>query len=207
MRRVGQPQVVFAVAVHALQECVELELSLASPVRRKAEGEGRCSIVILGFVRIRVAYLVVSAGLARLAGGPVVLMVGRLVVVISGLVVVPDLTRTRRPDMFGCFVRFAGLVGFARLAVVPRLVVVTGLVPFACLVLFVRFVMVMTAGLAIVRRDQGLTKARLMQGHTRSDRRHEGEGEHGQQKMCHEVPPYAVATVGVRITLLARSSK
>src|SRR5439155_11699110 len=93
----------------------------------------------------------------------------------------------------------------ASLVCSDRLVVVARLVPFAGLI--VRFVMVLTARHVAGRCGAAQDVAGLMQGHTRSDRRHEGESEHGQYQMCHEVPPYAGVTAASGITLLARSSK
>jgi hypothetical protein len=63
---------------------------------------------------------------------------------------------------------------------------VTRFIPLAGLVLFVRLTAVVTARLAL---RGGLAIADLMQGHSRSDRTDEGEGEHGQYKISHGTPP------------------
>src|SRR2546423_3171483 len=160
--------------------------TVASRSVGKEKAEGRTSVV-LRFVRVGVADPGLITGFVRLARGSIVVVLGRLVVVIAGLVVILDLT----------------LAG--RKCVVGGLVVVARLIPFAGLI--VRFVMVLTARRAAGRCGACQDVAGLMQGHTRSDRRDEGEGEHGQYQMCHEVPPlYGVTSAG-RITLLARSSK
>src|SRR6266550_5544863 len=141
---------------------------------RKRKAEGRTSVV-LRFVRVGVADPGLITGFVRLARGSIVVVLGRLLVVIAGLVVILNLALARRECVVG------GLVCPDRLVVVARLI------PFAGLI--VRFVMVLTARNAAGRCGAAQDVAGLMKGHTRSDRRHEGEGEHGQYQMCHEVPP------------------
>src|SRR5207302_8286699 len=161
-------------------------------VSGKRRAEGRNSVV-LGFVRVGVADPGNITGFVRLARGSIVVVLGRLVVVIAGLVVILNLTLAGRECVVGGHV------------CPDRLVVVARLVPFAGLI--VRFVMVLAARHAAGRCAATQDVAGLMQGHTRSDRRHEGESEPGQYQMCHEVPPYAGVTAASGITLLARSSK
>src|SRR5205814_1759658 len=86
--------------------------------------------------------------------GSIVVVLGRLVVVIAGLVVILNLTLAGRECVVG------GLVCPDRLVVVARLV------PFAGLI--VRFVMVLTARHAAGRRGASQDVAGLMQGHTAS---------------------------------------
>src|SRR5437870_2370916 len=156
--------------------------TVASRSVGKEKAEGRTSVV-LRFVRIGVADPGLITGFVRLARGSMVVVLGRLVVVIAGLVTILNLAQAGRPRVF------RGLVCRAGLIVVAGLVTIARLVPFARPVLIVRFVVVVTARFAAGRCGATQDVAGLMQGHTRSDGRHEGEGEHGQYQMCHEVPP------------------
>src|SRR5207244_7217365 len=135
------------------------------------------------------------ACLSRVGRGFMVVVLGGFVVVFAVIVTILTLALARLPHLFGGVVRVACLVVVARL------------VPFAGLVLFVRLIVVVTALFAAGRRGTCQDVTGLMQGHTRSDRGHEGEGKHDQYQMCHEVPPSDGVTAAGRITLLAQSSK
>src|SRR6266550_1555340 len=134
----------------------------------KRRAEGRNSVV-LRFVRIGVADPGLITGFVRLARGSMVVVLGRLVVVIAGLVTILNLAQAGRPRVF------RGLVCRAGLIVVAGLVTIARLVPFAGPVLIVRFVVVVTARFAAGRCGATQDVTGLMQGHTRSDGRHEGE--------------------------------
>src|SRR5437879_13356997 len=106
-------------------------------VSRKERAEGRNSVV-LRFVRIGVADPGLITGFVRLARGSMVVVLGRLVVVIAGLVTILNLAQAGRPRVF------RGLVCRAGLIVVAGLVTIAHLAPFARPVLIVRFVVVRT---------------------------------------------------------------
>src|SRR6266550_1118578 len=118
-------------------------------VSRKERVEGRNSVV-LRFVCVGVVHSGMIADFVRLARGSMVVVLGRLVVVIAGLVTILNLAQAGRPRVF------------------------RGLVSFAGPVLIVRFVVVVTARFAAGRCGATQDVAGLMQGHTRSDGRHEG---------------------------------
>src|SRR5207253_9416060 len=105
----------------------------------KERVEVRNSLVLL-FVRIGVVHSGVIDDFSGLARGAMVVVLGRLVGVIAGLVTILNLALARRPHLFGGVVRVACLVVVARL------------VPFAGLVLFVRLIVVVTALFAAGRR-------------------------------------------------------